>query len=163
MAARTSSRRWCGRHTRMASRSSSTWSTTTWARRTSTCGASTVGPRATIDRCAALTAAGVEILRLEGDAAGGVGLEQVLKELGARKKTHVLVEGGSRLLGAFHDAGMIDEVHAFVAPSIAGGSGAASPVGGAGIERMSEALRLCNVEVRQIGQDVYVHGDVPRD
>lgn len=122
-----------------------------------------VGPRATIDRCAELDAAGVEVFRfMEVCPSGGIPLDAVLKELGGRKKTHVLVEGGSRLLGVFHDAGLIDEVHAFVAPIIAGGNDAPSPVGGSGIGRMSEALRLGMVEVRQIGQDVYVHGDVPR-
>lgn len=124
-----------------------------------------VAVRSTADaeRCAALTAAGVEVLKLDGGASGDVWLDQLLKDLGGRKMTHVLVEGGARLLGSFHDAGFVDEVHAFVAPIIAGGGEASSPVGGAGIDQMSEALRLGNVEIRQIGQDVYVHGDVPRD
>ena len=53
-------------------------------------------------------------------AAGG----SCLDELGRRRMTNVLVEGGSQLLGSLFDAGEIDEVHVFIAPKLIGGPAA---------------------------------------
>jgi diaminohydroxyphosphoribosylaminopyrimidine deaminase/5-amino-6-(5-phosphoribosylamino)uracil reductase len=102
-------------------------------------------------RLAGWAAAGAEVLSLGTDS--GV----VLDELGQRGMTNVLVEGGAGVFGAFRDAGAIDEVWAFVAPLLAGGSGP-SPVGGAGVERMADALRLNQVTVEQVGGDVLIRG-----
>ncbi len=63
--------------------------------------------------------------------------------------TNVLVEGGSRLLGSLFDARAIDEVHVFLAPKLCGGGSAASPIAGNGIERIAEALRVEDLELRQ--------------
>ena len=72
--------------------------------------------------------------------------------------TNVLVEGGAGVLGSFLDAGAVDEVHVFVAPRLAGGAGALSPVGGAGVSRIADAVRLARWECERIGDDLYLHG-----
>jgi diaminohydroxyphosphoribosylaminopyrimidine deaminase/5-amino-6-(5-phosphoribosylamino)uracil reductase len=72
--------------------------------------------------------------------------------------THLLVEGGAGTLGRFLDAGEIDEVHAFVAPKIFGGSGAASPVGGLGVAGLEQALALADCRVERLGDDLLVEG-----
>lgn len=87
-------------------------------------------------------------------------IEWLLAELGRRRMTNVLVEGGGRLLGALFDLRAVDEVHAFIAPKIAGGTEAISPVGGAGIERMANALALREIAIEELEGDVYVHGRV---
>jgi diaminohydroxyphosphoribosylaminopyrimidine deaminase/5-amino-6-(5-phosphoribosylamino)uracil reductase len=74
----------------------------------------------------------------------------------------VLVEGGAQLLGSLFDAGQIDEVHAFIAPKLVGGSGAPSPVGGEGKRLMAEAASLFDVAIEQVGPDAYVHGRLRR-
>jgi diaminohydroxyphosphoribosylaminopyrimidine deaminase / 5-amino-6-(5-phosphoribosylamino)uracil reductase len=89
-------------------------------------------------------------------------LDALLAELGRRRLTNVLVEGGGRLLGSFFDAGQIDEVHAFIAPRLVGGADAPSPIAGAGLAEMSQALVLDEPAVRQVGSDVYVSGRVYR-
>ena len=76
--------------------------------------------------------------------------------------TNVLVEGGSRLLGTLFDLHVVDEVHVFIAPKLAGGEGALSPVGGAGIERMADALKLSDITIEELEGDVYVHGRVAK-
>ena len=43
-------------------------------------------------------------------------LDAAVDELGRRRLTNVLVEGGSRLLGSLLDSREIDEVHVFIAP-----------------------------------------------
>ena len=82
----------------------------------------------------------------------------LLDELGRRRFTNVLVEGGSGVLGSFLDASAIDEVHVFVAPRLAGGAAALTPVGGQGVGRMADALRLTGWEIEQIEGDLYIHG-----
>ena len=88
----------------------------------------------------------------------GLSLDAVLTELGRRRMTHVLVEGGAGVLGAFLDAGHGDEFHVFVAPKLVGGDRALSPVGGCGVELMSDAQRLCGFTAAPSGADVYLHG-----
>jgi diaminohydroxyphosphoribosylaminopyrimidine deaminase/5-amino-6-(5-phosphoribosylamino)uracil reductase len=79
-------------------------------------------------------------------------------ELGRRRFTNVLVEGGSRVLGSFLDARAVDEVHVFIAPRLAGGAEALTPVGGRGVEKIAEALTLAECRVEVVEGDVYVHG-----
>lgn len=120
-----------------------------------------VGSEANVDTCSRLSAAGVEILRCSG-CAHEERLAELLGELGRRRMTNVLFEGGSRLLGTLFDVRAIDEVHVFIAPKLAGGEGAVSPVGGTGIERMADSLRLADITIEELDGDVYVHGRVRR-
>jgi len=107
----------------------------------------------------ALSGAGCEVLVCEGDSPAAR-LTWLLHDLGRRRMTNLLVEGGGQLLGSLLDAGQIDEVHAFVAPKIVGGQQASSPIGGVGIARMSEALQLADCQIRPSGEDVYLSGRV---
>ena len=89
-----------------------------------------VGPAAASDRIAALAAAGVEIWRDE-DSDRNARVGHLLHELGRRRLTNLLVEGGSELLGTFFAADAVDEVWAFIAPKMLGGpagTGTALPV-----------------------------------
>ena len=88
------------------------------------------------------------------------GLAAILDDLGRRRFTHVLVEGGAKLLGTFLDAKAVDEFHVFIAPKLIGGSGL-SPVAGDGVERMNKALELVDVTCIASGADMYIHGFAP--
>jgi diaminohydroxyphosphoribosylaminopyrimidine deaminase/5-amino-6-(5-phosphoribosylamino)uracil reductase len=109
-----------------------------------------------------LAAAGVEVYRCAGDT-HAARIEALLDELGRRRMTNVLIEGGSKVLGTLFDLRAIDEVHVFIAPKIAGGAAAPSPVGGAGIDRMAEALRLMHISIEELEGDVYIHGRLRGD
>lgn len=89
-------------------------------------------------------------------------LFRLLDELGRRRLTNVLIEGGGQLLGGLLDAGQIDEVHVFIAPKIVGGEAARSPIEGEGIDLMPEALALDCVQWKQVGSDLYLHGRVQK-
>lgn len=78
----------------------------------------------------------------------------VLAELHAREARHVLVEGGPTLAAAFLRAGLVDEVHAYVAPVLLGAG--ASAVSDLGIGTIVDALRLVPREVVTLGPDVLV-------
>lgn len=83
-------------------------------------------------------------------------IQLLLAELGRRRMTNVLFEGGGRVLGALFDAGAVDEVHAFVAPKIVGGDNAPSPVAGLGISDIADALEFKAVNTEQLDGDVYI-------
>ncbi|HUT09731.1 MAG TPA: bifunctional diaminohydroxyphosphoribosylaminopyrimidine deaminase/5-amino-6-(5-phosphoribosylamino)uracil reductase RibD [Thermoguttaceae bacterium] len=106
-----------------------------------------------------LTEAGCEVFLCDGDT-HAARLGSLLEELGRRRLTNLLVEGGGRLLGSLLDARAIDEVHVFIAGKLVGGAAAGSPIAGEGVERMSEALALRAPEWRQVGTDVYLHGRI---
>jgi diaminohydroxyphosphoribosylaminopyrimidine deaminase / 5-amino-6-(5-phosphoribosylamino)uracil reductase len=111
------------------------------------------------DACNRLTSAGVEVFRCIGSS-HAERIASLLDELGRRGMTNVLVEGGSQLLGSLFDLRVVDEIHVFIAPKIAGGTAAPGPVGGAGIERMAAALKLADITIEELDGDVYVHGRV---
>jgi diaminohydroxyphosphoribosylaminopyrimidine deaminase/5-amino-6-(5-phosphoribosylamino)uracil reductase len=89
-------------------------------------------------------------------------LDALLAELGRRRLTNVLVEGGGHVLGSLLDARQIDEVHVFVAPKLFGGVNARTAIAGEGIAAVTEALPLETPEVRQVDGDTYLHARVLR-
>jgi diaminohydroxyphosphoribosylaminopyrimidine deaminase/5-amino-6-(5-phosphoribosylamino)uracil reductase len=101
---------------------------------------------------------GCEVFSLAGP---GPAIPALLDELGRRRMTNILVEGGAGVLGSFLDAGEIDEAHVFIAPRLLGGAQARSPVAGIGVERIAEALALDDVQVEMLEGDVYWHGQRP--
>ena len=103
---------------------------------------------------------GCELLTLSAEA-GRPPVSALLQELGRRRMTNILVEGGSQVLGSFLDAGAIDEVHVFIAPRLVGGSEAKTAIGGRGVERLAESLTLKEWKVETVGSqppDFLVHG-----
>jgi diaminohydroxyphosphoribosylaminopyrimidine deaminase/5-amino-6-(5-phosphoribosylamino)uracil reductase len=93
---------------------------------------------------------------------GRLSFVELLNELGRRRLTNLLVEGGAAVLGSFLDARAVDEVHAFIAPKLIGGLEAKSPFAGIGVEKIQDALALVDCHIEEVGGDVYVHGRVPR-
>src|SRR5262249_344442 len=111
------------------------------------------------DACNRLATAGVDVFRCAGGTpAGRIG--SPLCRVGPRRMPNVLVGGGSQLLGTMFDMRAVDEVHAFIAPKLAGGTAAPGPIGGAGVERMSAALKLADLTIEELDGDVYVHGRI---
>ena len=121
-----------------------------------------VGPAAPANRLQALEAAGCEVWR--GAAADlRERLTALLTELAVRRLTNVLIEGGPQVLGSFADAGLIDEVWAFIAPMIIGGAAAPPAVGGTGSASLLNAAALDIEHVGHPGGDLFVRGVVRRD
>jgi diaminohydroxyphosphoribosylaminopyrimidine deaminase/5-amino-6-(5-phosphoribosylamino)uracil reductase len=118
-----------------------------------------VGPEAPGDDRQRLDEAGCEVFTCHSPD-HSTRLDELLDELGRRRATNVLVEGGGRLAGSLMDAGQIDEVHVFVAPKLIGGAQAPSPVGGTGLKTMADALALGQLEFRRSGNDIYLQGRV---
>ncbi len=91
-----------------------------------------------------------------------VDLEILLRDLGKREITSVVVEGGGILIGSLFDLGLVDKVIAFIAPIIIGGANARSAVVGEGVSKVTDAFHLDRVRVGKLGDDVVVSGYVAK-
>jgi diaminohydroxyphosphoribosylaminopyrimidine deaminase/5-amino-6-(5-phosphoribosylamino)uracil reductase len=67
---------------------------------------------------------------------------------------HVLLEGGPTLAGAFVEARCVDEVIAYLAPTLLGAG--PSALGHAGIGSLAEAVTLDVDTVTRLGDDVKI-------
>lgn len=84
----------------------------------------------------------------------------VLNALWAREARTVVVEGGPTVLSAFLREGLVDEVHAYVAPALLGAG--PSVVDDLGIETMAGALRGHHVNFQPLGADMLVTAHLSR-
>jgi diaminohydroxyphosphoribosylaminopyrimidine deaminase / 5-amino-6-(5-phosphoribosylamino)uracil reductase len=115
--------------------------------------------RAGLGRLSSLRDRGVEVVAARSDTRG-FDLRAILRDLGRRGIHHLLVEGGSRLLGSFFDRGLVDRAVVFVAPAIAGGAKAVTPVAGQGVRTMNDAVRGRVVRVERAGPDFVLWVDL---
>jgi len=118
-----------------------------------------LGRLVTPEEKAAFAQVGAELVELPS-AGRLVDLERLLKALGERGITSVLVEGGETLLGSLFDCGLVDKVIAFVAPIIIGGKEAKTAVGGNGVDKVVDSFRLKRIRLEKFGDDLMVSGYV---
>ncbi len=106
-------------------------------------------------RVQTLEAADAEVVVASG-ANEAARVRSGLEQLGERGVQSLLVEGGPHLLGAFLEAGELDEARVFVAPLVAGGREARSPIEGEGVKQIAGAMRPLHLEVERIEEDVLI-------
>jgi diaminohydroxyphosphoribosylaminopyrimidine deaminase/5-amino-6-(5-phosphoribosylamino)uracil reductase len=81
-------------------------------------------------------------------------VHEALARLAALEVRHVLVEGGPTVATAFVSAGVVDEIHSYVAPVLVGeGRRVVGPLGGQSID---DAVRWSTSTVQRLGEDVLV-------
>jgi diaminohydroxyphosphoribosylaminopyrimidine deaminase / 5-amino-6-(5-phosphoribosylamino)uracil reductase len=124
-----------------------------------------VGPNTLIATTRVGRMGAAEVVKFPAAADGRVALEPLLDELGRRGIISLLVEGGGEVHASFFASGLVDKVHAYVAPRLIGGREAPGPVGGAGVERLAEAIPLRELDATRLGSDLLITGyvDVHRD
>ena len=101
----------------------------------------------------ALREAGVEMLLCK-EKEGLVDVRNLLELLGQSGIDSILLEGGGSLNYTFLAEGLADELYAFIAAKIVGGMNAKTPVEGAGMEKMADAINLELENVLNVGHDV---------
>jgi len=94
---------------------------------------------------------------------GARDLNSVLIALAERELQSVLVEGGTEVAGAFCDARLVDKITFIAAPLIIGGSDAPNAIGGKGAGRLSDALKLTDLSIKQLGADIETTGYPVKD
>ena len=102
---------------------------------------------------AKLESLGAKSLRLENDDSKSM-IESVLSFLGAQGATNVMVEGGGEVLSSFFLTDQIDEAHVYIGPKVFGGTKAPGPLGGIGIERVTDAMLFDLHDLERLDDDV---------
>ncbi|MFT4046128.1 MAG: bifunctional diaminohydroxyphosphoribosylaminopyrimidine deaminase/5-amino-6-(5-phosphoribosylamino)uracil reductase RibD [Solimonas sp.] len=96
---------------------------------------------------------GVAVVELPRDADGSLNLEAALAALARHEVNEVLLECGPRLAGAALQRGLVDEIVAYVAPTLLGHE--ARPFAYLpGFERLSQRIALQFVDTRSVGSDL---------
>ncbi|WP_028784187.1 bifunctional diaminohydroxyphosphoribosylaminopyrimidine deaminase/5-amino-6-(5-phosphoribosylamino)uracil reductase RibD [Thalassobacillus devorans] len=101
----------------------------------------------------------VEVISLKSPA---IKIPEVLRYLGEKDITSLLVEGGGTIADAFVRAGKISELVAYIAPKLLGGKDALTPVEGKGFEQLKQALHLRIQSTEMLGEDIKVTA-VPKE
>ena len=109
---------------------------------------------------ASLEAAGAEVLSAGTES---VDLPNLLESLAERKIDSVLVEGGGTINAGFLEQGLVDRVYAFLGPKLVGGKDSRTPVEGRGVDRMSDAAELEQIQIERFGEDVLLTGRVRKE
>ena len=107
------------------------------------------------DKAKRLEKAGVELLG--AGTSGQVDLKILMGKLGQMEIDSLLLEGGASLAGSALEAGIVDEIHTFIAPKVFGGK-AKSPVEGTGVDIPDNAFMFDVKSVRRVGDDILVIG-----
>ena len=112
-----------------------------------------------LDSLRSLEMTGIELIECQSNN-NHVDINDLMTKLGAMGVDSLLLEGGGTINAAFLEAGCVDEVWAFIAPKIIGGEGAKTPVSGKGIEKMSEAINLQDIDIQNINGDILIKGKI---
>ncbi|MER7509833.1 MULTISPECIES: bifunctional diaminohydroxyphosphoribosylaminopyrimidine deaminase/5-amino-6-(5-phosphoribosylamino)uracil reductase RibD [Streptomyces] len=96
---------------------------------------------------------GVEVLRMPLHD-GHIGVHDLLGRLYARGVRSLFLEGGPTLAGTFLRAGAVDRVIGYLAPALLGAGPAA--LAGAGVDTISDAVRLDLTEAVRVGPDLRI-------
>jgi diaminohydroxyphosphoribosylaminopyrimidine deaminase / 5-amino-6-(5-phosphoribosylamino)uracil reductase len=115
-----------------------------------------IGPNTLIATTSSGRVGTAESLQLPAGDDGRVPLAPLLDELGKRGILSLLVEGGGEVHGSFLAEGLIDKVHAYVAPLLIGGRDAPGAIGGSGVQRLADALHLRDLDTTRLGDDILV-------
>ena len=105
------------------------------------------------ERVRALRDAGVEIFETGLGVDGQIDLAALLKGLGERGVTRLLVEGGGRLAASLLRDRLVDRLAWFHAPLVLGGDGVAA-VAALGLHNLAEMPRFVSAGIERFGDDV---------
>jgi diaminohydroxyphosphoribosylaminopyrimidine deaminase/5-amino-6-(5-phosphoribosylamino)uracil reductase len=86
----------------------------------------------------------------------------IVKKLNSFSIKRILIEGGSEIIASALFSNVVDDIYFFVAPRIIGGKTSISVVGGNGVKRISESLRVKNMGIKKIASDFLITGQIDK-
>ncbi len=89
-----------------------------------------------------------------------VNLKELMKKLGEAEIDSILLEGGETLNWSALKSGIVQKIHAYIAPKLFGGSTAKTPIGGKGVPSPSHGIKLKESIVTQLGKDFLIESEV---
>lgn len=115
------------------------------------------GQEASPERKANFIALGAKLLELPKDQLGkGLDLNYALQALGSLGLTHLCVEGGGLLHGAFLQAQLVDDLHLYIAPRLIGRG---KPLFNfPSVNTIPEGIELEQTLTQGLGKDFYFYG-----
>ncbi|HUV52056.1 MAG TPA: bifunctional diaminohydroxyphosphoribosylaminopyrimidine deaminase/5-amino-6-(5-phosphoribosylamino)uracil reductase RibD [Dehalococcoidia bacterium] len=114
--------------------------------------------RADLEKQIAIKALGVEVLVLPEDREGEVNLSELLRSLGQRNISSILVEGGATTITSFVRQGLVDKLVIIIAPKILGKG--LETVGDLGIREVSRSFKLTFDKAYRKGEDLVIEAKV---
>ncbi|WP_353685609.1 bifunctional diaminohydroxyphosphoribosylaminopyrimidine deaminase/5-amino-6-(5-phosphoribosylamino)uracil reductase RibD [Thermodesulfovibrio sp. 3462-1] len=109
----------------------------------------------TDDKVKILQSRGIEILFFSSEK---VDLKWLMKELGKREITSLMIEGGSSLNSYALWSGIVDKFMIFIAPKIIGGADSYPSIGGKIYKDLNEAFKIENLKIKRISSDILIEG-----
>lgn len=100
---------------------------------------------------------GIQFIEYEGRK---VDMNWLMERIGAMGVTSVLIEAGSSFNASCLAENVVDKVVFFIAPKIICGRASVPVVGGETFMRLEESLRIKDLRVRKIGEDIMIEGYV---
>lgn len=88
----------------------------------------------------------------------GLPLKAILRKLYRQGIMSVFVEGGSDTLGRFFQQKLVDKVYFFIAPKIIGGKFSLPSVGGQGFRRLKDSIKLSDIKLTRVKEDILIQG-----
>jgi diaminohydroxyphosphoribosylaminopyrimidine deaminase/5-amino-6-(5-phosphoribosylamino)uracil reductase len=88
------------------------------------------------------------------NARSEIDLHWLLKKLGSKNVTSLLVEGGGEVNASFLFGGQAHRVAFFYAPKVLGGQVAKRAVAGTGLEHVADVTQLYGLKWRRLGEDL---------
>ncbi len=103
---------------------------------------------------------GVEICLLPESSSSHLSWKTLLEDLGKRKKSSLLIEGGAGLLTDAFENRIINQIMVFVAPKIIGGKDALTAIQGKGVAEITQGAQLDGIKTQTLGSDVMISGQL---
>ncbi len=101
---------------------------------------------------------GAEVLVVKKDKNGGVNLRDLLRELGKRGITSVMVEGGSEIVTSLLRANLVDKMIILTAPKIMGKG--LEAIGDLGVCKIKDTIKFSLFRTMRKGDDLVFEGTI---
>ena len=109
-----------------------------------------------VDKVKKLEELGIKVLFVEAYK-HRVNLKELMIQLGKLGIDSILIEGGAEVNASALEAGIVDKVQFYIAPKLVGGQ-AKTPVAGRGIANLEESIKVENLQMQRIGEDILLEG-----
>ena len=116
-----------------------------------------VSDQAPRSRSEKIKSKGAQVIQLKVKN-GFLPMDRLLKDLGRRGITSILIEGGGTTNASALSAGIVDKINFFISPKIIGGQKSPTPVEGEGIDSLAKAIKLRDLSAVKIGEDFLLEG-----
>jgi diaminohydroxyphosphoribosylaminopyrimidine deaminase/5-amino-6-(5-phosphoribosylamino)uracil reductase len=101
---------------------------------------------------------GVQLIKTHSKSR--VNLKELFIQLGKKRVSSVLVEGGGQLIASLFQEKLVDRILFFYAPILIGGDSAPTSFEGGGILKLKKKISIVDMKLSRIGDDLLVEGNV---